>query len=140
MMMTPDVNVCVIDFKDIPGKEMVTENEDGTYTILINARLNYETQLEAFNHAMKHINNNDFEKTDVQIIEAVAHRNEIPPKKEELPDFHKRLLAEIRRSRKKIQRELRKIEERNAWMERYDPGFFERRELFNLERQRLGDY
>ncbi len=62
MMMTPDVNVSVIDFKGIPGNELVTENEDGSYTILINARLSYERQLQAYEHAMKHINSNDFEK------------------------------------------------------------------------------
>lgn len=31
-MMTPDVNVVVIDFKTAKGNEMVTCNEDGSYT------------------------------------------------------------------------------------------------------------
>lgn len=32
IMMTPDVNVVVIDFKTAKGNEMVTCNEDGSYT------------------------------------------------------------------------------------------------------------
>lgn len=142
MVMTPDadINIIVMDFKNVKTKEMVTGNEDGSYTIFINARLSYESQLEAYKHALKHINNNDFEKTDVQQIEAIAHEQEKPIKKEELSEFHRRILSEIKKSRRRIQRELRKIEERNAWLERNDPGFFDRMEGYNLERQRLGDY
>ena len=61
-MTTPDVNIVVIDFKTSKGKEMVVPNEDGSYTILINSRLSYDSQLKAYEHAMRHINNNDFEK------------------------------------------------------------------------------
>lgn len=140
MMMTPDVNVSVIDFKGIPGNELVTENEDGSYTILINARLSYERQLQAYEHAMKHINSNDFEKEDIQKIEAIAHSQEQPIIKEELPDFHKRILAEIKKSRKRIQLELRKIEERNSWLAQNDPSYFDIMEGYNLEFQRLGNF
>lgn len=140
MMMTPDVNVCVIDFHGIPGNELVTENEDGSYTILINARLSYEGQLRAYEHGMKHINNDDFRKEDVQKIEAVAHSQEQPIVKEELSDFHKRILAEIRKSRRCIQKELRKIEERNTWLAENDPSYFDRMEGYNLELQKLGNF
>ena len=34
---------------------MVVPNEDGSYTIFINAGLNRESQLKAYEHAMKHI-------------------------------------------------------------------------------------
>lgn len=135
-----DINVIVMDFKDVKAKEMVTENSDGSYSIFINARLSSECQLKAYEHALTHINNNDFEKADVQQIEAIAHSQDTPIKKEELSDFHERILAQIRRSRKRIKRELQKIEERNAWLERIDPGFFDRMEGYNLERQRLGDF
>ena len=50
ILTTPDVNVVLMDF---PSKnEMVVPNEDGSYTILINAGLNYESQQRAFEHAM----------------------------------------------------------------------------------------
>ena len=58
---------------DMTVNEVVTENEDGSYTIFINSRLNYEMQMKAFLHAMKHITGDDFQKVDVQSIEYLAH-------------------------------------------------------------------
>lgn len=52
---------------------MVILNEDGSYTIFINSRLNYEQQMKAYLHAMKHIVGEDFRKEDVQHIEYLAH-------------------------------------------------------------------
>ena len=52
---------------------MVVPNEDGSYTIFINAALNYESQQAALKHAMSHIENDDFYKEDVQEIEYLAH-------------------------------------------------------------------
>ena len=71
-----DVFVEVIDFKEAKGNEFVTPNSDGSYTIFLNARKSYEMQKEALEHALRHIDNNDFEKTDVQQIEAEAHQIE----------------------------------------------------------------
>lgn len=75
-----DVYVEFIDFKENPGRELVTINEDGSYTILVNARLSYEMQCEAINHAKSHINNNDFEKSCVQSIESEAHNKKSLPR------------------------------------------------------------
>ena len=58
---------------DMTVNEVVTENEDGSYTIFINSRLNYEKRLKAYLHAMKHIEGDDFQKDDVQNIEYLAH-------------------------------------------------------------------
>lgn len=71
-MTTLDVNIV---FKDFPnyGKEMVIPNEDGSYTVFINARLNREQQIKSYYHAMKHIVGEDFEKENVQEIESLAH-------------------------------------------------------------------
>lgn len=110
--MTPDVNVVVIDFKTCKGKEMVVPNEDGSYTILINSRLTYDSQLKAYEHAMRHINNNDFEKTDVQPIEYSAHKlssnEEVPVPAQQYIERIKKLRAERRR----IQRQIKKGQER----------------------------
>ena len=73
-----DIYVEFIDFKGNPGRELVTMNEDGSYTILVNSRLSYEMQCEAISHAQSHITNNDFEKSCVQSIESEAH-NKKPP-------------------------------------------------------------
>lgn len=43
------------------------------YTVYINKNLGYEQRKKAFAHALLHIKNNDFEKDDVQQIEADAH-------------------------------------------------------------------
>lgn len=60
---------------DLPTKvhEMVAKCADG-YTIYINARLSYLGRLEAYDHAMWHINHNDLEKDNVQAIEGAAWR------------------------------------------------------------------
>ena len=70
--MTPTVNVCLVNFP-CRGEEMVVPNEDNSYTVIINSRLSKEKQMAAYMHAMKHISGNDFEKYDVQQIEAEAH-------------------------------------------------------------------
>lgn len=68
-----DVFVYLID---MPCKvhEVVTPCEDGSYTIYLNARLDYYGRVKAYNHAMRHIVNNDFESNeDVNTIERRAH-------------------------------------------------------------------
>ena len=67
------VNVQLIDFHSDKSNEMVIPNEDGSYTVLINSRSACNKQLEAYNHALKHIENEDFEKSDIQKIEAMTH-------------------------------------------------------------------
>ena len=69
-----DVFVEIIDFGDVKGSEMVTPNSDGSYTILINSRISFEAQQKAVLHAIGHIERNDFEKDNVQQIEAIAHQ------------------------------------------------------------------
>lgn len=73
--MTKIVNTYLVNFPNTKGHEMCIENEDGSYTILINAKLSAEEQRDAYQHALYHIEHNDFEKPDVQKIEYEAHRN-----------------------------------------------------------------
>jgi hypothetical protein len=42
-------------------------------TVYIDDRLSPEGRIKAYNHAIRHIQSNDFEKTDVQEIEAKTH-------------------------------------------------------------------
>ena len=106
-MTTPDANVVLIDFKTSKGNEMVVANEDGSYTILINSRLSNDGQLRAYRHAMKHIQNNDFEKENVQKIEHDAHncvKDVVPvPAKEYLERIQK-----LKEERKRLQRQIEK--------------------------------
>ena len=67
-----DIYVYIVDLKSsVP--EMVTQNPDGTYTVILNARYSYERQRESYRHACRHIERCDFERPDVQMIERRAH-------------------------------------------------------------------
>lgn len=66
------VNVVVMDM-EYGIRESVHQNRDGSYTIFLNARYSDETLKRAYLHAIDHIKNHDWEKTDVQQIEADAH-------------------------------------------------------------------
>lgn len=71
--MKNDIYVYV---KDMPTKvhEAVCPCDDG-YTVYLNSKLSQLQQEEALRHAIKHIENNDFEsEEDVQTIEVRAHR------------------------------------------------------------------
>ena len=104
--MTPDVNVKLINFPNA-GKEMVVPNEDGSYTILINAKLCYEDQVKAYEHAMRHITEHDFEKEDVQSIEYHAHLNaEEKAASNEIQAKYEEALKKIRARRRSIQRQM----------------------------------
>ena len=130
MMMTPDVNVVLLDFPN-SGKEMVVPNEDGSYTILINARLSYATQLKAYEHALSHINEDDFSKPDVQTIEAIAHQvPKVPEDAEHIPaDKFKDHIEQLRKRKRKIQRQIKKKEKEIAFIQKHvadpDKYFFE---------------
>lgn len=68
------INVTVLDFKNgVP--EVVSKNEDGSYSVFLNARLTYERRLEAYAHALRHIENGDFNSdSNVGCLEKVAHQ------------------------------------------------------------------
>lgn len=63
-----------IRYIDLPGsvKSFVRE-KDGDYTIVLNSRLSREAQKAACKHEMEHLDNEDFQKADVQQIEKTAH-------------------------------------------------------------------
>lgn len=74
--MTNDIHTFVIDFPVTCVAEMVRQNEDGSYTILLNAKMSHERLQKAYLHALGHITHNDFEKSDIQEIEYEAHRRD----------------------------------------------------------------
>ncbi len=64
----------VIDFKNsIPST--VISNEDGSYTIFLNSRLDYFALRKAYLHELNHISHDDFEKNDVNAIESQTHNS-----------------------------------------------------------------
>ena len=64
---------------DLPNgiRELTTPCADGNYTVYIDARLDNIQRQKAYQHAIRHIQNDDFSKTDVQSIEYEAHRRDM---------------------------------------------------------------
>lgn len=102
-----DINVQVLDM-DTMIPEQLIKNSDDSYTIFINARLSQEAQLKAYQHALNHIKNDDFEKYDVQDIESQAH--ELNTVKEIIPKSaskYEKRIKQLRRNRKNLQQALK---------------------------------
>lgn len=114
--MTEAINVQLIDFKDLKGNEFVTKNEDDSYTVFINARIGYQAQLDAYQHAIRHIENDDFEKNDVQQIEAVAHGLADPEEPAMPAKMFEARIRRLRREQAQIRRELEQYERMLGWM------------------------
>ncbi len=112
-MTTPDVNVVLLDFPNLQ-KEMVVPNEDGSFTILINAKHSTEQQAAAYDHAMEHIQAGDFQKKDVQQIEHTAHNLAVSKKAENTvpatSDALDKIMKRIRRERRKLQKQMMEYE------------------------------
>ena len=68
--MTPDIFVYLVD---MPVREAVAPCDGFCYTVYINARLSDSERQRAFLHALGHIQRGDWERDDVQMIEAEAH-------------------------------------------------------------------
>lgn len=117
--MNYDINVKIMDM-DVMIPEQIVKNADDSYTIFINARHSYEKQLESYKHAIHHIESEDFNKEDVQVIESVAHGLPEVKKEEYIPsiDFEKRLKA-LRKERASIQRKMRAYEEKMEFLRMY---------------------
>ena len=69
--MTDDIYVYIIPFPTLKATEMVVPC-DGGYTVYLNAKMSKNRLLEAYNHALTHIKNHDWEKDDVNQIEFLA--------------------------------------------------------------------
>jgi len=132
--MTHDIFVHLID---IPGttNEVVCPNEDGSYSVFIDASLSDVGRKQAYEHALRHIKDNDFEKEDVQFIEAKAH--DLPAHKidEVSPTIiaFEKYLKKLRSTRKAREKKLKKLEERNTYLYNLDPEAY----FTKLENQRL---
>ena len=56
-------------------EEAVTQNDDGTHTIVINDRISDAAAVRAYRHALRHIERSDFDACDVQAVEVSAHES-----------------------------------------------------------------
>lgn len=62
--------------EDMPWsiKSFVKEDSAGYGTIVVNSRLNHETQVKCYDHEVKHLEGEDFSNKDVDEIELTAHK------------------------------------------------------------------
>jgi len=112
--MTPTINVIIKDLKQSKDNAVVAVNSDGSYTIFINARLDSESQYKEYMHELHHIEGGDYERHDVQEIEADAHgiiKRTITP--EEIPDW----LKSLRKDHVCVKRALLTYNRRRKFME-----------------------
>lgn len=66
------INVQLLNM-DTKTPEHLVKNADDSYTIFLNARLSQESRVKSYYHALRHIQEQDFEKQNVQDIEIQAH-------------------------------------------------------------------
>lgn len=67
-LLTEAIGVYLIDM-DTAVEEQVNYNEDGSFSIFVNARLSCERQMIAYQHALMHIAQADFSKKCADAIE-----------------------------------------------------------------------
>ena len=72
--MIEGVNIGFLEHAPAGFHGMVVKNDDGFYTILLDPNDTYERQLQTVRHELEHILNDDFSKSDIQLIEAEAHK------------------------------------------------------------------
>ena len=72
--MNEVINVHYLENAPAGFHGMVIPNEDGSYTVLLDANDCQERRLEAYKHELDHILNGDFARPVVQTIEAAARR------------------------------------------------------------------
>lgn len=71
--MIDGVNIGFLEHAPAGFHGMVVKNDDGFYTILLDPNDTFEQRMKTVQHELKHIYNNDFDKEDIQAVEAAAH-------------------------------------------------------------------
>ena len=60
-----------VQYLDMPCRihGMIRENEDGSYTVILNSRDSRERNMKAYQHELKHLFRGDFQRDEIQDIE-----------------------------------------------------------------------
>lgn len=101
-MITNDV---FVELADMPTtvRSFVRANPDGSFNIVINSRLSYESRIARYDHEMRHILNGDYDHDrdeSVQTVEARAHGIARTRRKARR---RRRYAAALRRARKRAE-------------------------------------
>lgn len=125
-------NVYVYLTGELPAgiHELVTPCTDG-YTVYIDEHLDDNHRLDAYNHALEHIKNRDFDIDNartVQEMETEAHglaeETEIISAPVLGDEFREEILKRIRQRRQKIARLMKKKEKQIKFLEEIGYDFF----------------
>lgn len=139
--MTDDIYV---QYYDMPTsiKSFCRANPDGSYTIVINAKLSEESRLARYRHEIKHIKSGDFDydkNENVQVIEARAHAPDPKPEptivwmtQEEIQER----IAQIRKRKRKLDAAIRRRKKHVEELERDGYDFFAAAEARHLDPER----
>lgn len=121
-MMIPEHEIFVHYIDHLGNNEAVTINEDGSYSVFLDPALSYEMQHEKYEHALRHIQNHDFEKENVQEIEVQAH-NIVAPVVVPIAQNSTQTPPPARKRRRRTStsaRQWKECEERVTFMSKYD--------------------
>ena len=124
-MMIPEHEIFVHYIDHLGNNEAVTKNEDGSYSIFLDPALSYEMQHEKYEHALRHIQNHDFERENVQEIEAQAH-NIVAPAVVPIAQNSTQAPRPARKRRQRTStsaRQWKECEERVTFMSKYDRDY-----------------
>jgi len=117
---------------DLPDKvkELVTPCAEG-YTVYINAKLDNEHRMKAYEHALRHIESGDFDTDcikDVQTIETDVRAPEriipIAEVQKEIDEIKKRRLEELQKRKRKLKAQIRENNKKIAFLESEGFDFF----------------
>ncbi len=152
------LTILLVDMDTGIDEQVVFNSADDCYTVLLNSRCSDEAMRSAFQHARGHILNGDFDKDQVQRIEAYAHGLAEPevqivveepapekPKRKQtreddlsLAECHKRVQAEYEELRRKNLEA--KAAKRRKERERLEDPWEQRRMDFAANMGKIGLY
>lgn len=67
-----DYNIRLMDLPT--GVKGLVKEKGDYYTIVLNSRLTWEQNRKTFRHDYDHLEDNDYEKSDVDAIESISHK------------------------------------------------------------------
>ena len=150
------LTILLVDMDTGIDEQVVFNSADDCYTVLLNSRCSDEAMRSAFQHARGHILNGDFDKDQVQRIEAYAHGLAEPEEQiaveEPVPEKPKRKQTReddlsLAECHKRVQEEywalycknmVAKLRKKREEREKLDAAQEQRRKEFTADMARLG--
>ena len=138
------MNEIYVQYYDMPTsiKSFCRANPDGSYTIVINAKLSEESRHARYDHEIRHINGGDFDydkNESVQVIETRAHAPQQEATKtvvlmtqEEIQQH----INQIRKHRRKLDAQWKRAMKRAEERERLGHDVFAAHEAWYLDPDR----